>query len=269
VSATAAGRAPGRPFAHFAGVVRFEYCKFRSVRSTLWTLAAGVVFNVLTAVLLAIFLPRALGTHAQETADPTRLSLGGMHLSQVAFAVLGVLFITGEYATGQIRSTLSAVPKRRMMLAAKTVVFCGATVVIGLLSTFAAYLLFQVLLPSGSGLRSSLSDPGVLRALTGGGLFLVVLGLLGLGLGTIIRSSAGTVALLLGLLFVPPLILSLLPVTWQNTVGPYLPLEAGFAIISTHHTAGSLQPWPALGLVGIYAAAALVIAFAQLNHRDA
>jgi ABC-2 type transport system permease protein len=269
VSAAVTGPAPYRPLAHFGRVIRFEYCKFHSVRSTLWTLAAGVVCNVATAVLLAVFLPRALGGHAQETADPTRLSLGGMHLSQVAFGVLGVLFITGEYATGQIRSTLSAVPQRRMMLAAKAVVFCAATAVIGLISTFAAYFLFQVLLPSGSGLQSSVSDPGVVRALTGGGLFLVLLGLLGLGLGTIIRSSAGTVALLLGLLFVPPLILSLLPVTWQNTAGPYLPLEAGFAVISTHHPAGSLQPWPALGLIGIYAAVALVIAFAQLNHRDA
>jgi hypothetical protein len=228
-----------------------------------------VAFNVATAALLAIFLPRALSPHQQATIDSTRLSLGGMHISQVAFGLLGVLVITSEYGTGMIRATLAAVPQRRLMLAAKAIVFTAAALAAGILSAFAADAAFQVLLPSGNAMRTSLSDPGVLRAVTGAGLYLAVLGVLGLGLGAIIRFSAGAVAILLGLLFVPPLILSLLPLSWQDTVGPYFPLQAGFAIISVQHTAGTLQPWTGLGVLCLYAAAALGAGFVLINHRDA
>jgi ABC-2 type transport system permease protein len=252
----------------FAGILRSEFCKLRSVRSTYWTLLAAVVFNVGFAALGAIFLPGALSAHEQATVDATRLSLGGLHLSQIAFGVLGVLVITSEYSTGMIRASLSAVPQRRLLLAAKTIVFAATALVVGIVSSFAAYFVFQVSL-SGDGLRSSIGDPGVLRAVTGGGLYLAVLGLLGLGLGAIIRSSTGTVAALFGALFVPQLIVMLLPRSWQTTIGPYLPMQAGTTVYIVQRDAGFLAAWSGFGVFCLYAAVALATGFFLINRRDA
>ncbi len=168
-----------------------------------------------------------------------------------------------------IGATLAAVPQRRLVLAAKTTVFAVTAFVLGIASSFAAYYAFQAFLPNDS-LRSSIGDPGVLRAVIGGGLYLVALGLLGLGLGAIIRSSAGTIATLFGLLFVPSILISILPQSWQTTVGPYLPMNAGEQIyIAVHHEANSLGAWTGFGVFCLYAALALTVGFVLVNHRDA
>ena len=265
--APATPKTPGG-LSRFADVLRSEFCKLRSVRSTHWTLIAAVTFNVALAALLAIFLPGQLSANDQATVDATRVSLGGLHLSQIAFGLLGVLVITSEYGTGMIRATLSAVPRRRLLLAAKTIVFAGTALIVGIFASFAAYFVFQAFLP-GDSLRSSLSDPGVLRAVTGGGLYLAALGLLGLGLGAIIRSSAGAIAALFGLLFVPPILTQLLPQSWRDTINPYVPLEAGSQIFSVQHEAGVLGAWSGFGVFCLYAALALGIGFVLINHRDA
>jgi hypothetical protein len=259
---------PG-PLSQFASVLRSEFCKLRSVRSTFWALAAAVVFNVAVAVLLAAFLPGRLSAHEKAALDSVRVSLGGLHLSQVAIGPLGVLAVTSECSSGMIRATLAAVPQRRLMLAAKTLVLAAAALITGIGASFAAYLIFQAFLPAGDALRTSLTGPGVLRAVTGAGLYLAVLGLLGFGLGAVIRSSAGAVAALFGLLFVPTLLVALLPQSWQDTIGPYLPMNAGDAIYTVRHQAHTLQPWAGFGVFCLYAAAALVAGFILISHRDA
>jgi ABC-2 type transport system permease protein len=253
----------------FVDVLRSEFCKFRSVRATFWTLSAAAVFNVAAAALLAIFLPGALSAREAASVDSTRISLGGLHLSQVAIGVLGVLIITSEYTSGMIRASLSAVPRRRLLLAAKTLVFTSSALVVGAATSYAAYLVFQAFLPPGNGMRTSLGDAGVLRAVTGAGLYLTVLGLFGLGLGAIIRSSAGAIATLFGLLFVPPLLAALLPASWRDTVGPYLPMQAGTAIYTVQPEPGALAPWTGFGVFCLYAAGALVTGFILIKHRDA
>jgi len=255
--------------AHIGEVVRSEWCKFRSVRSTWWALATALVFNVLTAALLAVFLPRALSAHQRATIDSVRVSLGGLHLSQIAFGLLGVLVITSEYSSGMIRASLAAVPQRRLVLAAKTAVFAASSVITGIAACLAAYLIFQAFLPAGDAMRTSLTDPGVARAVAGAGLYLAVLGLLGLGLGTVIRSAAGTVAALFGLLFVPSILITLLPASWQNTAGPYLPMNAGEVIYTVQHQAHTLAPWAGLAVFAGYAAAALLTGFILISRRDA
>lgn len=256
------------PLSGFADILRSEFCKLRSVRSTYWTLVAAVVFNVGLAALEATVLPGHLSAHDKASLDAVRVSLGGIHLSQIAFGVLGVLVITSEYGTGMIRATLSAVPQRRLMLAAKAIVFAVIALIVGIVASFAAYFVFQAFL-SGSSLRSSISDPGVLRAVIGGGLYLAVLGLLGLGLGAIIRVSAGAIAALFGLLFVPQILAELLPRSWQATITPYVPMEAGSQIFSAHHDAGSLGAWSGFGVFCLYAAVALGVGFVLINRRDA
>ena len=253
----------------FADVVRSEFCKLRSVRSTFWALLAAVGFNVMTAALLGIFLPGHLSVRQQASIDSTRLSLGGLHLSQVAIGLLGVLVVSSEYSTGMIRATLAAVPQRRLMLTAKALVLTVAALVTGLAAGFAAYLVFQAFLPTGDAMNTTLASPGVLRAVTGAGLYLAVLGLLGFGLAAIIRSSADAIAVLLGALFVPSLLAALLPQSWQDTIGPYLPLNAGESAYTVQHQAHALQPWTGLGVFCLYTAAALAAGFILISRRDA
>jgi ABC-2 type transport system permease protein len=252
----------------FAGVLRSELCKLLSVRSTYWTFALAIAFNIGLAALLAVFLPDQLSARDKATLDATRVSLGGIHLSQVAFGVVGVLAITSEYATGTIRVSLGAVPRRRVFLAAKATVLATVALAVAFASCIAAYVVFQLAL-SDAALRTGISDPGVLRALAGGAVFLVLLGLLGLALGAIVRSGAGAIAALLSLLFVPPLLLELLPYSWKATIGPYAPMQAGSQIFSLHGDAGGLPPWAGLGVFGLYVALAFALALVLITRRDA
>jgi len=253
----------------FADVLRSEARKLRTVRSTWWALLAAVGCNIVTAALLGVFLPGRLSAHKAATADSVRISLGGLHLSQVAIGLLGVLAITSEYGTGMIRATLAAVPQRRLMLAAKALVLAAATLATGIAASFAAYAVFQAFLPAGDAMRTTLATPGVLRAVLGAGLYLAALALLGFGLGAVFRSSAGAVAVLLGALFVPTILVMLLPQSWQDTVGPYLPMNAADTVFSLRHEAHTLQPWAGLGVFCLYAAAALAAGFILIGRRDA
>lgn len=259
-----AGRAP-----LFAGILRSEARKLGTVRSTAWALLAVVAFNVITAVLLGALLPSHLSAHQKATLDSVRVSLGGLHLSQIAVGLLGVLAVTSEYSSGMIRATLAAVPQRRLLIAAKALVLAAAAAVTGIAACLAAYLAFQAFLPSGDAMRTTLAGPGVLRAVLGAGLYLTVLALLGFGLGTVLRSSAGAVAALFGALFVPTLLTALLPSSWQDTIGPYLPMNAGDAVYIVRPEAHMLAPWTGFGVFCLYAAAALAAGFVLISRRDA
>lgn len=266
--ATVLPRMPNR-LADYTNVLRFEACKLLTVRSTFWTLLIAVVSNIALAALAAVFLAGRLSTGDKATIDAVRLSLAGLHLSQIAIGVLGVLVITGEYSSGLIRATFSAVPQRRLVLHAKAVVFTLTALVVGTVSSVGAYYTFQALLPAGDSLRSTINDPGVLRAVTGAGLYLAALGLLGFGLGAIIRSGAGAIATLFGLLFVPPILIDVLPHSWQTIIGPYLPMNAGSDIFITQHQPGSLQPWTGFGVFLLYAAITVTAGIIAIKHRDA
>ena len=268
--AAIATRVPGRPSSRFGNILRFEWCKFRSVRSTFWAMAAVVAFNVVVAALLAIFLPRALSAHQQAAIDSTRVSLGGLHLSQVAIGLLGVLVITSEYSTGMIRATLAAVPQRRLMLTAKTLVFAVAGVIAGIAACLAAYIIFQALLPSGDGMQTSLSDPGVLRAVIGAGLYVAVLGLFALAIGALLRHTAAGITGVIGFVLVLSPLAQLLPGSVGKHVHAYLPSEAGQMIGRAHQQSGDLlSPWQGFGVFCLWTAVLLVLAAYLLKRRDA
>lgn len=270
-SPTSGGRSWTDPhWGGFTDVLRAEACKLRTVRSTYWVLLVAFASNIGFAVLAATVLAPRLGADERARVDVVQLALAGLHLSQIAFGVLGALVITGEYGTGMFRTTLAAVPRRRTVLAAKILVFAGVTLVASTASTIAAYLAFQAALPAHTLTGTSLADPGVARAVAGGGLYLTGLGLLGLGLGAVLRSSAGAIATLFGLLFIPPLLLNLLPGSWKNTVGPYIPMQSGDQIfVAAHREAASLGPWASFGVFCLYAALALLVGFILIGRRDA
>ena len=228
-----------------------------------------MAFNLITAALLGALLPGHLSAHHKAAIDSVRVSLGGLHLSQIAVGLLGVLAVTAEYSSGMIRATLAAVPQRRLLLTAKALVLTAAAAATGIAACLAAYLVFQAFLPAGDALRTTLAGPGVLRAVTGAGLYLTVLGLLGFGLGAVLRSSAGAVAVLFGVLFVPTLLTALLPSSWQDTIGPYLPMNAGDTIYTVRPEAHMLGPWAGFGVFCLYAAAALAAGFVLIGRRDA
>lgn len=253
----------------FAGILRSEARKLGTVRSTFWALFATIAFNAVTAALLGALLPGHLSAHQKATIDSVRVSLGGLHLSQIAIGLLGVLAVTSEYSSGMIRATLAAAPQRRLLLTAKALVLTAAAAATGIAACLAAYLVFQAFLPAGDALRTTLADPGVLRAVIGAGLYLTVLGLLGFGLGTVLRSSAGAVAVLFGVLFVPTLLTALLPSSWQDTVGPYLPMNAGDTIYTVRPETHMLGPWAGFGVFCLYAAAALAAGFILIGRRNA
>ena len=254
-------------------VLRSEWAKLRTVRSTYWTLLLTAVAMV---GLSALFTASYVAHYAHQspldriTFNPTSQSLSGIVVAQLAVAVLGVLVMTGEYSTGSIRSTLAAVPQRRLVLAAKAVAFTAASALVGIVSSFGAFFVGQAILAS-KGLNAHLTDPGVLRAVFGAGLYLAVVGLLALGTGTMVRRTAGGIAAVVGVLLVLPIVMTAFPSSWQNTVDPYLPSYAGEAILGVSRMAPDnvLHPWVGFGLFCAYATAALVGGAVLLRRRDA
>jgi ABC-2 type transport system permease protein len=260
----------GRRRGDFTNLVRAELVKLATIRSTYWALLVAVAANTGFAALAAALLAPRLKPGDLAHVDVVQLALAGLHLSQVAYGVLGALIITGEYGTGMIRTTFAAVPRRRTVLAAKALVFAGTALITATISTVAAYLVFLAALPAHTLTGTAFADPGVTRAVLGGGLYLTAYGLLGFGLGALLRSSAGAIATLLGVLFVPPLLLDLLPGSWKTTVGPYIPMQSGGQIfVATRREAAGLAPWTGFGVFCLYGAVALLAGFAMVNRRDA
>jgi ABC-type transport system involved in multi-copper enzyme maturation permease subunit len=252
-------------------VVRSEWTKLRSVRSTYWTLLVAALAMVgLSALLCSLYVSRydTLSAVDKATFNPTSFSLNGSLLAQLAVGVLGVLVITAEYSTGMIRTTFSAVPQRDTVLAVKAAVFGATALAVGLLSSFAAFFVGQAILTS-KHVGVSISDPNVLRSVVGAGLYLAVLGLLALGIGALIRHSAGAIAAVFGLIFVLPGLVLALPASWSDIISKYLPSNAGNAIFRTVSGRSSLSPWTGFGVFCAYAAVALVAAAVVVKRRDA
>jgi ABC-2 type transport system permease protein len=252
-------------------VLRSEWTKLRSVRSTYWTLAAAAAVTIgLGAILSLFYINNYTTMSAADRAgfEPTSYALSGLFLAQLAVGVLGALVITSEYGTGMIRTTFAAVPQRRLVLGAKAIVFTAVTLVTGVVSCLVGFFLSQAIL-STHHLQTTIGAPGVLRAVIGGGLYLAVLGLLALGLGAIIRHTAGAISAVFGLILVVPTIALFLPSSWSNEISPYLPSNAGRAVFSVGHPIHSLAPWTGLALFCAYAAATLLVAGFLLTRRDA
>jgi ABC-2 type transport system permease protein len=255
----------------FPRVVHSEWTKLRSVRSTRWSFLLAIVFTIgLAALTSAVVEAHWSSMSPQDRADfkPLDVSFIGVFLAQLPIAVLGVLVITGEYSTGMIRASLTAVPKRLPMLWAKAAVFSAVTFLLMLPATLIAFFVAQAIL-SGQSIDIGLSHSGVLRAIVGAALFSTVNGLLALGIGASIRNTAGGIAAFAGLLFVIPPLLNVLPSSWNNAISPYLPGDAGSQIMSISHSGGhSLSPWAGFAVLCGWAAAALALAALLLVRRD-
>jgi ABC-type transport system involved in multi-copper enzyme maturation permease subunit len=264
--------APARGRVTQAHVLRSEWTKLWSLRSTRWSLLAAVVAQGLLGIAIAAVQMNRwshLPAHDRLTFDSIDVGVGGYHLAQLAIGVLGVMVITGEYSTGMIRSSFMAVPHRLPVLWAKIGVFSAVTFVLMLISTAVSFFAVQAIVTQHH-VQHSIGDPHALRAVVGTALFLTVLGVLATSIGALIRNTAGGIAFFVFVLFVLPGITALLPASVNDSVNPYLPLNAGFTITtSTFENSHHLSPWGGFAVFCAYAAIVLVAAAIGLRRRDA
>jgi ABC-2 type transport system permease protein len=272
MSATLTSPAPFRGHVTQGRVALSEWTKLWSLRSTRWSLLAAVVsMGGLGILIAAVQMSRwsSLSPHDRATYDSIDVGVSGYHLAQLAIGVLGVLVISGEYSTGMIRSSLMAVPKRLPVLWAKLGVFCVVTFALMLAATFISFFGVQAVV-SPHHVQHAIGDPHALRAVVGTALFLTVLGALGVGLGALLRNTAGGIAAFVGLLFVLPGVTALLPASTGDAIEPYLPLNAGTTVASsTFDNSHHLSTWGGFGVFCAYTAAIVILAAVRLARSDA
>jgi ABC-2 type transport system permease protein len=253
-----------------------EWTKQRTVPGTVWLLAAAIALTVTVSAATAAATRCPAGLACP--VDTTKLSLTGIGLGQAAVAFLAVLAISSEYSTGMIRITLTGMPRRPAVLAAKALILVGLVLAAGAIAVAGSVLAGRLILP-GHGFTAargflplSLGDGPVLRAAAGSVLYLALIALLSLGAATIIRDSAAATGAVLGLLYLPPIIAAVLGSNphWQREIERYAPMNAGLTIQDTtnlHHL--PISPWGGLGVLAAWAAAALLIGGLVLRLRDA
>jgi len=248
-----------------------EWIKMKSVRSTQWTIALFVTMTVGIAALISIAVSNEWSRMTAEDKagfDPTDASLQGLVLAQLVIGVLGVLAVTAEYSSGTIRATLAAVPRRLRALSAKALVFTAVAAVTSLVTCFAAFFLSGALMHS-TGAAASLSDPGAVRSIVGASFYLVCVGLIALGIGTVVRSTAAAITTMVGVVFVLPLIGQLLPHSWSEPVMKWLPMSMGQSLASVTRDPQTFAPGMAAVMIAAYAAVALAAGGFFLVRRDA
>jgi ABC-2 type transport system permease protein len=251
-------------------VLRSEWTKLRSLRSSIAVLAVAVVVTVgVGAVIAAIHVGHYASTSTGDRArfDPVAASLIGLSIAELAIGVLGVLAVTGEYSTGMIRSSVTVVPRRLPLLWAKIAVVAAVSFTVMLVASLAAFLISQAVLDR-QGLGVGLGAPGALRSVIGAPLAVTVIGVIGLALGALLRNTAAGISSFVAVFFVFPPLMSLLPGSWSSTVAPYLPDHAGNALFAARPVPDDLGPWTGFAVLCAYAAVLAAAAAWQLKHRD-
>jgi len=253
-----------------------EWIKFRSVRSTLYNVITIFVLSIGLGALISFAAAHDYVAHPERQIDfePLRFSLVGIFFAQFVVGVLGSMFITSEYSTGTIRTTLAAVPRRTMMVIGKIIVMLASVFVISELITFIAFLIGQAIFKANrSGNVSvpnlTLSSPGALRGVIFAGLYLVLLAAIGFGLGLILRKSVAAIVVFVVVLLVLPILAALLPSSWGNPILRYLPSELGRGMMSINQASGTFSPTGSLLVLSLYAVALVVGGAWLLNTRDA
>jgi len=264
--------APQERSTGFGRLLRAEWTKIRSVRSTAWSLAilvvAAIGFDiVITAVTMASWRTATAADKAIYLADPTGFLGPALLLAQIPLCVLGVMVTAGEYSTGMIRSSVLAVPRRTPVLAAKAAVFAAITFVVGDVVASASFLIRQRIISHH--IPVSLSGPAVLRAVFGMGLYVTVLGLFGLAIGGVIRHTGAAITVAVGFVVVLSNLAQALPGSIGRHIAAYLPTNAGVLITHAHQEGSDLlSPWQGFGVLCLWTALLLAAAANLLRRRD-
>ncbi|KJY43731.1 ABC transporter [Streptomyces sp. NRRL B-1568] len=250
-------------------VLQSEWTKIKSVSSTVWTLGIAFVVTVALGALISALTKKNfenLPPKDKITFDPTFTSFAGMGLGQLALIVFGVLVVSNEYSTGMIRTSLAAVPQRGIFLFSKIVMATLFAFAVAMLTSFVSFFLGQAMLGS---LKASLGDPGVLRAVIGGGLYMTLITVFSMGVATMLRSPMLALGILMPFFFLISNILGHVPAT--RKVGRYLPDQAGQKIMQvvTYDSEAPYGPWGGFTIMVLWVVAALVGAYVLLKKRDA
>jgi ABC-2 type transport system permease protein len=284
------------------GALASEFTKLRSVRSTYWTLGALFIVSVGLGIAITAGTAANFANNPGNKAgfDATQASLGAFfELGQLIIAVIGAMVITSEYSTGMIRTSLTAQPRRGVVYAAKAIVFTSVTLVISIITAFIAFFVGQAIYSS-KGVGASLfhtvtipasanvnCNPGgctatfsgtdvitastVLTAIVGTALFVTIVALIAFGVGSIVRHTAGTIAIVIAFLFIVPILEQTLPNDWRWDIMRFLP-DAATRVISV--TVGGTNihlwsAWPQLGVTAVWAAVLVGIGAYLFRKRDA
>jgi ABC-2 type transport system permease protein len=261
--------------AGLAGALRSEYTKIFSVRSTYWSLAVLVLAGLAWSIADCAGTAHHLGQAAQSRAglDPTQDSVIGLAtFGQIVIVVLATLAITSEYSTAAIRTSLTVMPRRGVLFTAKGLVLAGIAALVAFAGSFAAFFVGQALL-AGVHAGASLSQPGVLRAITASALVVVICGLLTYGLGCALRSTAGTMTAVYAILFLLPRLAPALPEPWYDDVLRWIPGGQYEGVISSsvgsQFTAHMFGVWGEVAVFAGYAVVALALGAWTMHRRDA
>ncbi|WP_155060326.1 ABC transporter permease [Streptomyces blattellae] len=249
------------------GVLRSEWAKMWSLRSTWITLVLGLLFLLVFGLIAAWQFESGGLDEDFERSTAVDLSLFGVPFAQLALGVLGVLVTAGEYSTGMIRSTLAAVPRRLPVLWSKAGLYGLVALAVGMVGVFVAFGAGSGIL-SGTEAEMGLSDDGVARSLLGAGLYLGLIGVIGAGLGSWLRSPAGGISVLVGVLLLVPGLTSLLPNSWEDNISPYLPSSAGESMYALTHDSTTLAPGAGLAVFLGWTAFVLAGAAYRLKRND-
>ncbi|WP_327697745.1 ABC transporter permease [Streptomyces sp. NBC_00459] len=253
-----------------AQVIRSEWTKIRSVASTVWTLGLAAVVTIALGALISLLFKNQWSDLSEKdrlSFDPTYTSFAGMSLGQLAMIVFGVLVVSNEYSTGMIRTSLSAVPQRGTFLASKLAVAAGLAFAVGIVTSFAAFFLGQAMLGDHS---TSIGDPGVLRAVIGGALYMTLIALFSMGVAAMLRSPMLSLGVLMPFFFLISNILGAVSAT--KKVARYLPDQAGSKIMQVVTPVDNdtpYGPWGGLAIMVGWVVVALLGGYALLKKRDA
>ncbi|MGW0815593.1 ABC transporter permease subunit [Streptomyces viridiviolaceus] len=251
-------------------VVRSEWTKIRSVASTVWTLSLAVVVTVAFGMLISALAKNEFGgmdARGRLSFDPTFISFAGTGLGQLAMIVFGVLVVANEYSSGMIRTSLAAVPQRGTFLFSKIAVATALALVVGMATSFLAFYLGQAMLGD---LKASIGDPGVLRAVIGGGLYMTLITMFSMGVAAMLRSPMLSLAVLMPFFFLVSNILANVSAT--EKIGRFLPDQAGSKIMQVVTPVDDdtpYGPWGGLGIMVLWVIASLVGGYVVLKRRDA
>lgn len=252
-------------------VIRSEWLKFRTIRSSIY----GVLLTLFLTIGLGALIAIAIRSHfhsmnvlERASFDPVTTSLGGTMFAQFAAGVIGVVFISNEYTTHSMTTTLTAVPQRGLVVMAKLVVVVSSLLVVGEIASFVTFQVGQSIF-AGVVPTASLTNTLVLRSVVLAGVYLALMSALGLGLGLIFRHSASSISVFTSLLLIVPIITIFLPASWQNSIDKYEPSVLGRAMMSPVASSGDFAAIAAFFVLLVYVIVVLSIGSLFLLRRDA
>jgi ABC-2 type transport system permease protein len=246
--------------------IESEWIKFRSVRSTM--------YSVITMFVLSLGIGALIdwgGAHHPDRVDvidPLTRSLAGHFLGQFVVGVIGAMIITSEYSTGSIRNTLAAVPRRTLLMFSKIIVLFATIIVTTEILSFSMFLVGQAIF-KGHIASYTLSTPGTLRAVLLCGVLLSLLALMGFALGLMLRRTAPAISVFVVIVLVVPILVNLLPSSWGHPINRYLPSTLGEGMISLNQAPGTFSPYVCLAILTAYVAALVATGIVLFNGRDA